>query len=315
MALRYQLIEILINRVKRPNFWFELVIVTLFLLSFAPVSYWFAENTLSETRIFHSLITLSLAIILLYRFESPTIKNALEINTQCQKSLKFAFSLLVLFIVTKTCLYVFQLDSFILNIIYSLSIVSAMVFALSSFVFFVFGTEISRITYSSAITFIIFLFLSLFMIQVDWPLRALAAQWSVYLIEFLGQSVDFFLANKYQNSPDLIIQFKGRNFNVASECNGFGIILNTALISLLLSVYKRHSFLNGFTNIIAALFIGFTFNVLRIISIIFIAPYAFQYYDFLHEMLGTIYYWGAFFMTWYLLKGPLEKTVREPKLA
>ena len=78
MALRYQLIETLINRVKRPNFWFELVIVTLFLLSFAPVSYWFAENTLSETRIFHSLITLSLAIILLYRFESPTIKNALK---------------------------------------------------------------------------------------------------------------------------------------------------------------------------------------------------------------------------------------------
>ena len=78
------------------------------------MSYWFAENTLSETRIFHSLITLSLAIILLYRFESPTIKNALEINTQCQKSLKFAFSLLVLFIATKTCLYVFQLDSFIL---------------------------------------------------------------------------------------------------------------------------------------------------------------------------------------------------------
>ena len=44
MALRYQLIETLINRVKRPNFWFELAIVTLFLLSFAPVSYWFAEK-------------------------------------------------------------------------------------------------------------------------------------------------------------------------------------------------------------------------------------------------------------------------------
>lgn len=186
-----------------------------------------------------------------------------------------------------------------------------MVMALSSFVFFIFGTEISRITYSSSITFISFLFLSLFMIQADWPLRALAAQWSVLLIEFLGQSVDFFLANKNQNSPDLIIQFKGRNFNVASECNGFGIILNSILVGLLLSVYKRHSIFNGFVNIIAALFIGFSFNVLRIISIIFIAPFVFQYYDFLHELLGTIYYWGAFFMTWYLLKGPLEKATKE----
>lgn len=108
MALRYQLLEILTDRIKRPTFWFELVIVSLFLLSFAPVSYWFAENTFSETRIFHSMITLSLAIILLYRFESPTIKNAFAINTHCQQSLKVAFVLLILFILTKASLYLFS---------------------------------------------------------------------------------------------------------------------------------------------------------------------------------------------------------------
>lgn len=315
MALRYQLLQTLKDRAIKPSFWFELLIVSLFLLSFAPVSYWFAENTFSETRVFHSLITLSLAIILLYRFESPTIKNALAMNAHCQKSLRIAFALLLIFITTKVSIPIFQSDSLITNMIYSLSIVASMVMAVASFVFFVFGTQISRITYSSSITFILFLFLSLFMIQVDWPLRALAAQWSVFLIEFLGQTVDFFIAFKHQNSPDLIIQFKGRNFNVASECNGFGIILNSALISLLLSVYKRHSVLNGFINIVAALFIGFAFNVLRIISIIFIAPLIFQYYDFLHELLGTIYYWGAFFMTWYLLKGPLEKSIKDTELA
>jgi exosortase/archaeosortase family protein len=315
MALRSQLFQTFKDRVKKPNFWLEFTIVTLFLLSFAPVSYSFAENTLSETRVLHSLITLSLAIILLYRFESPTIKNALKINKHCQKSLTIAFSLLLIFVASKATLFIFQIDSFILSIVYSLSIVAAMVMALSSFVFFVFGTEISRITYSSSITFILFLFLSLFMIQVDWPLRALAAHWSVFLIELLGQSVDFFIALKHQNSPDLIIQFKERNFNVASECNGFGIILNSILISLLLSVYKRHSFVDGFINTIAALFIGFSFNVLRIISIIFVAPFLFEYYDFLHELLGTIYYWGAFFVTWYLLKGPLEKPIKETELA
>lgn len=309
MALRYQLFQTFKNRVKRPSFWVESVIVSFFLLSFAPVSYWFAENTFSETRVFHSLITLSLAIILLYRFESPTLKNALELNRHCQKSLIIALLLLVAFVLSKVSLDFFQIDSLILNLIYSLSIIASMVMALSSFVFFIFGTQIHRITYSSSITFILFLFLSLFMIQVDWPLRALAAQWSVFLIELLGQSVDFFIANQdpNQSSPSLIIQFNGRNFNVASECNGFGIILNSALIGLLLSVYKRHSFFDSATNIIAALFIGFTFNVLRIISIILIAPFVFQYYDFLHELLGTLFYWGAFFGTWYLLKGPVEK--------
>lgn len=315
MALRIQLLQTLKERIKSPNFWFEWFIISLFLLTFAPVSYWFAENTFSETRVFHSLITLSLAIILLYRFESPTLKNALEFNAHCQKSLKIAFFLLLVFVLNKACLDFFLLDSFILNMIHSLSIIASMVMALSSLVFFIFGTQIARINYSSSITFILFLFLSLFMIQVDWPLRALAAEWSVFLIEFLGQSVDFFIANQdqgpNQSSIGLIIQYNGKNFNVASECNGFGIILNSALIGLLLSVYKRHSFFNSITNIMAALFIGFTFNVLRIISIILIAPFLFQYYDFIHELLGTIYYWGAFFITWYLLKGPLEKRINE----
>ena len=316
MALRNQLLQTLKERIKSPNFWFEWIILGLFFLSFAPVSYWFAENTFSETRVFHSLITLSIAIILLYRFETPTLENALELNPHCQKSLKISLLLLVIFVLSKISLNFFQLDSLILNMIYSLSIIASMVMALSSFVFFIFGTRISRINYSSSITFILFLFLSLFMIQVDWPLRALAAQWSVFLIELLGQSVDFFIANQdqSQSSPSLIIQFNGRNFNVASECNGFGIILNSVLIGLLLSVYKKHSFLNSAANIIAALFIGFTFNVLRIISIILIAPFLFQYYDFIHELLGTIYYWGAFFITWYLLKGPLEKAINEKEL-
>ncbi|MFL2848050.1 MAG: archaeosortase/exosortase family protein [Coraliomargaritaceae bacterium] len=311
MALRNQLLQTLKERIKSPNFWFEWFIISLFLLTFAPVSYWFAENTFSETRVIHSLITLSLAIILLYRFESPILKNALEFNAHCQKSLKIAFFLLLVFVLNKACLDFFQLDSFIINMIHSLSIIASMVMALSSLVFFIFGTQIARINYSSSITFILFLFLSLFMIQVDWPLRALAAEWSVFLIELLGQSVDFFIANQdqgpNQSSIGLIIQYNGKNFNVASECNGFGIILNCALIGLLLSVCKRHNFFNSITNIMAALFIGFTFNVLRIISIILIAPFLFQYYDFIHELLGTIYYWGAFFITWYLLKGPLEK--------
>lgn len=314
MALRHQLLSTLKNRIKSPNFWLESIIISFFFVSFAPISYWFAQNTFSETRVFHSLISLTLAIVLLFRFESPIIKNAFEINTQCQKSLKISLALLLVFISSKLSIHFLQLDAFFLNMIFSLSIIASMVMALTCLVFFIFGTQISRIAYSSSITFILFLFLSLFMIQVDWPLRTLAAQWSVFLFEFLGQSVNFFIANQDQNSPELIIQFAGRNFNVASECNGFGIILNSVLISLLLSVYKRHSVLDSLVNIVAALFIGFTFNVLRIISIIIITPFLFQYYDFFHELLGTIYYWGAFFMTWYLLKGPLEKLEKETKL-
>ena len=59
---------------------------------------------------------------------------------------------------------------------------------------------------------------------------------------------------------------------VAPRCNGFGIILNGALVGLLLSVYKEHHFLNGLIQLSTALFIGFSFNILRIIGIILVAP-------------------------------------------
>lgn len=310
MRIRNQLGSRLISRCRESKFWLEFLAIALFFIAFAPVSQWFAENAFSETRVFHSLITLILAIILLFRHQRPKIIDGFSLNANCRKCCLLAFVLLAFFFLAKYSIALAQINNPLLYALVNLSVIAAMTFSATSLIFFIFGTEIARIAYSSSLTFILFLFLSLFMIHLDWPLRTLAAQWSVLIIEFLGQNVQIFLTNYVQDSPNIIIQYDEHNFNVASECNGFGIILNGALVGLLLSVYKGHHFLNGLIQLSAALFIGFSFNILRIISIILVAPPFFEYYDLLHELLGTLYYWGAFFVTWYLLKGPLTK-VRE----
>lgn len=311
MPLRNQLGSYFLSRCREARFWIEFSAIALFFLAFAPVSQWFAENAFSETRVFHSLITLILAIVLLFRNQSPKIIDGFTINKDCRKCWILAFVLLSFFFLTKYSIALAQIDYPLIHAIANLTIIAAMTLSASSLIFFVFGTQIARIAYSSTLTFILFLFISLFMIHLDWPLRTLAAQWSVLAIEFLGQNVELFLANYNRGAPSIIIQYSGQNFNVASECNGFGIILNGALVGLLLSVYKGHRLLEGVIQLIAALFIGFSFNVLRIISIIFLAPIFFQYYDFLHELIGTLYYWGAFFVTWYLLRGPLHKPIEK----
>lgn len=309
MRIRNQLAKCFISRCREGKFWIEFLAIALFFLAFAPVSQWFAQNAFSETRVFHSLITLILAIILLFRHQSPKIINGFSLNADCRKCWIFAFILLSFFFLTKYSIVLTQINNPLMHAVANLSVIAAMTFSATSLIFFIFGTQIARIAYSSSLTFILFLFLSLFMIHLDWPLRTLAAQWSVLAIEFFGQNVQLFLTNYVQGSSVLIIQYGGHNFNVASECNGFGIILNGALVGLLLSVYKRHRFPDAVIQLIAALFIGFSFNVLRIMSIILVTPWFFEYYDFLHELIGTLYYWGAFFVTWYLLKGPFNRVL------
>ncbi len=307
MRIRNKLFNSFKENSKRYGFWIELAVLSCFLVAFAPVSHWFASYTFSENRVFHSLITLIIAVALLFRNENPKIQNELNINTSCQKSLFITCILILVFFLGNFILQWIQFDKSILSTILDLSLISAMTMSVTSLVFFIFGTQIERIAFSSSKCLILFFFISLFMIQLDWPLRALAAKWSVLAIEILGQNASVFITNLEENISGIIIQYSGRHFNVASECNGFGIILNGALISILLSAYRQHSLFETGVQIIAALFIGFVMNIMRIITIIFLAPIFFSHYDLIHETLGSFYYWGSFFITWYLLKGPIFK--------
>ena len=308
MQIRNQLITLFKQKIKSPIFWLEIFILTLFFLAFLPVLRWFAIYTFSEIRIFHSLLTLLIAIILLFRYENPNIIDALSLNIECKKCLLITFFLALVFFITKFGLGSYSFDLFIIKNILNLLLISAMTLSLTSIVYYMFGRGISRITYSSSKAFILFFFISLFMIEIDWPLRTLAANWSFWAIDILGFNADIvLLQNLESQSTNIVIEYSGKNFDVAAECNGFGIILNCSLLGLLLSTYKQHNFFETLITIIAALFIGFSFNILRITSIVLITPMFFNHYYVFHEIFGSFYYWLAFLFTWVLLKGPFGK--------
>ena len=305
MSLKNKLLLTLKDRTQDKAFWFELTAILILSLSFTPIYLWFAQNTGSEARLFHSLITLTLAVFLIIYSERPKIDHALSLNKESKNSFLISFSLLAAHFICDLLNDNESIDGALFYLVHNLFLIASMAFALAGLIFFIFGTRISKITYSSTIAFILFLLLSLYIGYLDWPLRTLAAQWSTHIFELLGQSTNIFLTRSDGKSANIIIEYAGQNFNVASECNGFGIILNSILISLLLCVYKGIDFFKSITNIVAALFLGFSFNILRIITIILVAPSFMDHYNFLHEVIGTVFYWGAFYYTWYLLSGPL----------
>ena len=295
------------QKVRTQSFWTESFLLLTFTLSFAPIFMWFAEKTLNETRLLHSFITLAIAVILLIQSERTEIKKAFNLNRHCRSSLFISLFFLSSHFITSLSLAPEAGTFEVLSTVKLLTLTSAFAFAIASLVFYIFGEAVAKITYSSTITLIVFLLFSTLMGLSDWPLRTLALKWSVQTFEWLGIPVSTFLIQQPNTSPSLVIEYLGEHFNVASECNGFGIILNGLLIGSLLSVYSQQGFINTLSNIAAALFIAFTLNLIRILSIILIAPYLMHFYDFIHELLGTFFYWGAFLLTWYLLNGSLLK--------
>lgn len=176
--------------------------------------------------------------------------------------------------------------------------------ALISVALFAFGEQARRIAITVGWTLTSFLVLSLLMEPLDWPLRHLAGDWSGWLLSLIGQSVELSLTQNEEGIPMLILMVNEHPFHVASECNGFGVILTSVLVSILLAFYRRLSPFDFGLNLLAGLLIGFAFNTLRIVIIVLLAPHMLEHYMLMHEIVGGVAFWGCLVATWLILNGP-----------
>ena len=102
----------------------------------------------------------------------------------------------------------------------------------------------------------------------------------------------------------LILLVNEQPFHVASECNGFGVILTSLLLSLLLAIHRGSSLSSTSLNLLSGAMIGFVFNIIRIVVIVLFAPLLMEHYHLMHEIVGGITYWSSLVIIWILLKGP-----------
>ena len=302
MSKRHQILDSFKAKRTQSEFWLNCLLYGCLGVAFLPITLWIANTANEQSRILHALIVLVMAIFTLVLYTRIDVTEPLTLNSSARNTLFSAYGLLVLSALSPS---IIPPSSSLLRVIGDLLVIPAYCCGLASAVLFVFGHDLKRITYTATGTFCAFMLLSILMEPLDWPLRTLAGKWSGAVLSSIGKTVELGVYNPAATEPpQLIMMVNQHPFHVASECNGFGVILTSLLLAVLLTIYRKMSWVDTCLNILAGITLGFIFNTLRILIIVLLAPSMMEHYHLMHEIVGTLTYWGCLILTWILLKGP-----------
>lgn len=297
MPLRRQLAASFTEKCRQIDFWLHCILFGFLGLALWPLTIWFAQTAHDQSRILHALIVLVMASLMLVRFGGVTITRTLELNASARRALFATYGILLL-----TYLAPFVTHSSLAGLL----VIPAYCCALTAVVRFTFGEGTRQLTRTVAGTLCAFLLLSTFMAPLDWPLRSMAGKWSAYVLELIGQSTELGLLGQAGEPPILVLMVNEQPFHVASECNGFGVIITSLLIALLLAIHRRLNIFDLGLNLLAGMLIGFMFNIVRIVIIVLLAPSMMEHYHLMHEIVGGFTYWACLILVWISLNGPTE---------
>ena len=175
---------------------------------------------------------------------------------------------------------------------------------------FVFGDRVFRLALGFGLAFAGFTVLVVLFPLADWPLRLLAGKTAAWFLGFFGDTAPLGLAG---DPPHLILVNAGRPFEVAPECNGFGIIGACTLLAVLLVFSRRLRVLDKALVIVLAPVIGLLSNALRIFLIVVLAPLAPGHYQVVHEAVGIALFWGTLVFLWWLVAGLPERRLKSAR--
>ncbi|MDG1242239.1 MAG: archaeosortase/exosortase family protein [Opitutae bacterium] len=312
MSKRQQILASFQEKRMQSEFWINCTLYGCLGIAFLPITLWVAATTNEQSRILHALIVLAMAILVLVFYNGMKVEKPLTLNKSARHALFTAYGLLLLSVVSRK---IIPSSAEILFLISSLLAIPAYCFGLASMMLFIFGQGVRRITYTATGTFCAFIFLSILMAPLDWPLRTLAGKWSGIALSALGKTVELGVQGSTATTPpQLILIVNQQPFHVASECNGFGVILTSLLLSVLLAIYRRLGPIDTALNLLSGITLGFVFNTLRILIIVLLAPSTMDHYHLMHEIVGTITYWSCLILTWILLNGPVDNEPRDKPL-
>ena len=308
MPIRQQLAADFGKKRRDADFWIHCLLYASLLAAFWPITLWFAGTAHEQSRILHALLALGMATVFLIRFGGAQMGEMLEFNRSAKRSLSAAYILLTLSVLTRQ----FLPDGTHTHLLHVVSLINIPAYCLgiTSLVFFVFGEQIRRIAYTVSGTFCTFLLLSTLLNPLDWPLRTLAGKWAGFVLNLLGKSVELGLVKGESGVPNLILLVENHPFHVASECNGFGVILTSILLSVMLAFYRRLNAFDCTINALVGIAIGFSFNIVRISIIILLAPQMMSHYMIMHEIVGGVTYWGCLIVVWLILNGPVREETK-----
>lgn len=270
------------------------------MLVFYPLIRWLFRMTEASEQLFHALIVLAAAGFFLLLEKRRRLRLVLEHD---QRSITL---LAASFVLVAVSLFMPVSKSLAVTYIQAALLLAAFGLTLASLVRFTLGPQIARSSQGFIIAFGIFMLLALALPVIDWPLRTLAGKWSMSLLSWIGQGAHLQLVNLAHDGaparPELVLSVAGRPFIVAAECNGFGLLSSSLLLTTLLGVYRKLQAFDFFLVIVLAMVTAFIANTLRILVIVLLAPRV-ENYMLMHEVVGLICFYGALAFLWWFVYG------------
>lgn len=179
-----------------------------------------------------------------------------------------------------------------------LLVLAGMIAAIAGALHFALGPVVFRRAAPLLAVFGLFLLLVLALPVLDWPLRKMAGIEAGRMLTSFGFNARLALAGETETR--LLLAVGERVFVVAPECNGFGLISSSLLLGLLLLLYNRAVWWSHLLLLPVCVVVAFTFNLLRIITIVTLAPRFPNHYTALHEVAGLIALYTGLGIVWLL---------------
>jgi len=187
-----------------------------------------------------------------------------------------------------------------------LLVLAGLVAAAGGIVNFIFGDRVFRRTLPLLGVFALLILCVLLFPILDWPLRQMAGVEAARFLKLLGLASQ--LAVSAGPPVKLALISNGQTFIVATECNGFGLITSSLLLGTILLLYKRASWWRFPLLLPLCLVVAFVFNLLRISTIVLLAPRFPGHYTLLHEIAGLIALYSGLGLVWWLTKPRTART-------
>ncbi|MCX7916430.1 MAG: exosortase/archaeosortase family protein [Verrucomicrobiae bacterium] len=128
----------------------------------------------------------------------------------------------------------------------------------------------------------------------------MAARYAAWLLRSLEVPVE--LSLMLGGPPQLVLSVQGRNYIVATECNGFGLLVSAILLATMIGVAYRLPWGARIGLWMVAVPVAIGANFLRIVSICLVAPQVPVSYHVVHEVLGNVFYFGGLVLIWLLAR-------------
>ena len=262
--------------------WLAVGLLAFTALAFWPTARWVASQAFAHEQLKQSLFIMVLAGLWIAWDRRRSLRLAPQLDNTGLLWLLASFTCIAGALLLKTPLLV----------------LAGLVAAAGGAVQVVFGSRALQRTVPLLAAFaLVILFILLFPV-LDWPLRKMAGVESVRLLQSFGLASHLQIVTK----PDLQLQLINEHgtFVVATECNGFGLISSSLLLGTIGLLYRRAKWWT-FPGLLAlGVLLAFTMNLLRIATIIGLAPRFPGHYTALHETAGIIALYAGLGAVWVL---------------